>query len=193
MKRYILLLIFLFSCSFFLFGDDSIKSQTVTLDYTTCAPIPDGLIVFYDIDGLVINCKKIAASPNYCRIQTTIEGIDFSDVFKKRKIRYIKNKHYSSDDINYLIFCDKKKYTPHGKYYDEDNVEKRYMYIKFKSKLPIIIDNNIYYSYKKKKEAIRRYNYNDLTVYLLEPDIAKQSYGSRAKYGALIVNTFHRE
>ena len=108
MKRYILLLIFLFSCSFFLFGDDSIKSQTVTLDYTTCAPIPDGLIVFYDIDGLVINCKKIAATPNYCRIQTTIEGIDFSDVFKKRKIRYIKNKHYSSDDINYLIFCDKK-------------------------------------------------------------------------------------
>ncbi len=165
------------------------QSKQITLNDLYCPPNPEGLVVFYDIDGIVINCETIASSNNYCVVHTNIEGLDLNDAYKHGKVKYVRiRRHYNPDDMAYLSYSDEKKYDIHGYYYDNDKKERHFIYHKFKTRLPIIINDTIYYHYSQKHDAVRKYKYNDLSVNLLEPSKAKIMYGRRARYGALIVN-----
>ena len=166
------------------------NTSTLKLDDYSCAPCSEGLIVFYDIDGLVRNCIERASSPNYCEIHTNnIDGVNFDYTYKKGKFRVLKTGlHYDSNDMEYLSYSDGRKYDIHGVYQDDDGNERHFIYFKFKTKLPMVVNDTIYFSRKAKKDAVRRYKYNKLSFNLLEPSKALLLYGRKGRFGAIIVN-----
>lgn len=171
-------------------SQDSIQSKkNIRLTEYNCKPRPDGFKVFYDIDGLVIDAKEIAASVLYCECFTNIEGVDLDEAYNHKKIKFIKIKrHYYEDDIEYLSSSDGRTYDLYGNYLNEDGSGSQYIYWKLKTKIPMIVDDTAYYSGKKKKQAVRKYKYNSLSVSKMESGQAKKKYGRKGKYGVLIVN-----
>lgn len=188
--RYLLIIISIFVGINCAKGQDTIKNEMLTsLNDYTCKPRPDGLLVFYDIDGLIIEAKEIAASKQYCECYTNIEGIDLYDAYKHGKIKYIKPKrHYLEYDIRYLASSDGRTYDLFGKYIETNGLESQYIYWKFKTKMPMVVNDTIYYSVRDKKKAVRRYKYIDLAVSMMDSNEAEKKYGRKGKYGALIVS-----
>ena len=181
---------------YLLVGLNYAKSQDTTIQFKkelrlteyNCKPKPDGFKVFYDIDGLVIDAKEIAASDHYCECFTNIEGIDLDEAYYHKRIKFVRIKHrYKEDDIEYLSSSDGRKYDLHGNYLNEDGTGSRYIYWKFKTKIPMVVNDTVYYSSKKKKQAVRRYKYNSLSVLKMDSNEAKKCYGRKGKYGAIVV------
>jgi len=153
-----------------------------------CYPAPKDLVVFYDIDGVILNDKKKAASRDYCKLDPKdIYEMNLEYLAKKRKIRYVSKKVYSKEskeDIRYLSVCDSKKYG----WKSNDSVIPIVLF-RIKTKLPLVLNDTVYYRYKKKKEAVRKYNYNNLLLDILDSDSATKRYGRRARNGVAVVNT----
>ena len=159
-----------------------------------CHPAPKNLVVFYGIDGIVLNDKKKAALRDYCKIDPNdICGMNLEYLFKKRKMRYVIKKAYSKEskeDIRYLSDCDSKNYV----WSSSDSVDSIFpvVYFRIKTKLPLVLNDTVYCRYKEKKKAVRRYNYNNLIVDMLDPDKAKTKYGKRARNGSIVVKSMVR-
>lgn len=164
------------------------RLTTLILNDFYCYPAPKDLVVFYNIDGVILNDRKKAASRDYCKLDPKdIYGKDLYYLVKRRKLRYVSKKIYSKEskeEIRYLSACDSKNYG----WRSNDSVIPIVCFT-IKTKLPLVLNDTVYYRYKNKKEAVRKYNYNNLTVDILDPDKAQERYGRRARNGIIVVNT----
>ena len=106
-------------------------------------------------------------------------------LFKRKKLKHVRTKVYSKEskeDIRYLSICDSKNYG--WRFSDSVPIVR----FRFKTKLPLVLNDTVYFRYKEKRKAVRRYNYNDLLIVVLDPDKAQKRYGRRARNGAIVVN-----
>lgn len=167
------------------------NKSMIRLNDFYCSPAPKNLVLFYDIDGVILNDKKKATSCDYCKINPEdICGMDIEYLFKKKKLRHVitkVNSKESKEVIRYLSDCDSKIY---GWNFNDTVVP--IVCFRIKTKLPLVLNDTIYYRYKEKKKAVRRYNYNNLFVEIIGSDMAKKKYGWRARNGIIYVNALSK-
>lgn len=148
---------------------------------------PDNFVLFYSIDGAVKECKELAASNDWYSTHCNIEGIDLTDAWKKHlvKMNDTRCKKYE-EEARYFSYSDGRIYGPMS-HYSDGGVSGEYKYISLKTKLPMVINNTIYNSYRKKKKAVRQFKYTQYSIEKIEGFQAVRLYGRKAKNGVIFI------
>jgi len=153
----------------------------------------DNFILLYSIDGAVKECKELAASNDWWRTHGDIEGVDLTDAWNKHLVK-MKNPRFRKheEEIRYLSFSDGRHYGPKSNYSD-GSVSGEYNYISLKTKLPMIINDVQYNSYRKKKKAVRQFKYTQYSIEKMDAPEAEQLYGRKAKNGVILIRIIQED
>lgn len=148
---------------------------------------PKNFVLLYSIDGAVKECKELAVSNDWYCIHVNIEGVDLTDAWEKHlvKVKDPRCRRYE-EEARYFSYSDGRIYGPMT-HYTDGSVSGEYMYFSLKTKLPMIINDTLYHSYRKKKKAVRQFKYTQYSIEKIEGSQAVRLYGRKAKNGVIFI------